>query len=78
MPAVRGADSKKKTRRRRRDIDQVHADVHDPAHLSAYKDTKAVEDLPGLGRHYCVECSRWFEAEHNLLAHKKGKDHKRR
>jgi bud site selection protein 20 len=31
-----------------------------------------------MGQHYCVECAKWFETEHNLVAHRKGKNHKRR
>jgi hypothetical protein len=61
-----------------RDYDQVRADIKSPKHLSQYKATKAAEDLPGLGQFYCVECAKWFEGEHNLLTHRKGKNHKRR
>lgn len=61
-----------------RDYDQVRADIDSPKHLAQYKATKDAEDLPGLGRHYCVECSKWFESEYNLKAHTKGKNHKRR
>ncbi|KAL2809906.1 hypothetical protein BJX63DRAFT_339480 [Aspergillus granulosus] len=61
-----------------RDYDQVRADVENPKHLSQYKATKDPEDLPGLGRHYCVECAKWFESDYNLVAHRKGKNHKRR
>ena len=49
-----------------------------PAHLDRYKATKASEDLPGLGKHYCVACSRWLENQHALDCHKRGKPHKRR
>ena len=38
----------------------------------------AAEDLPALGRHYCVECARWFETDSTLQAHLRGKPHKRR
>lgn len=62
----------------RRGYDQVRADIESPKHLSQYKATKDTEDLPGLGKHYCVECSKWFESEYNLVAHAKGKNHKRR
>lgn len=62
----------------RRDLDQVHADVGSAKHLKQYKATKADEDLPGLGRYYCIECAKWFESDYNLLGHKKGKNHKRR
>lgn len=78
MPAIRGQDSKKKTRRHTRDLDQIHADLHKEKHLDQYKGTKAAEDLPGLGQWYCVECAKWFESEYNLAAHTKGKPHKRR
>ena len=78
MPAIRGSDSKKKTRRRTRDIDQVHADLHEERHLQRYKETKVPEDLPGLGEHYCTECAKWFESEANLTKHNKGKPHKKR
>ncbi|KAF1987624.1 zinc finger-containing protein [Aulographum hederae CBS 113979] len=78
MPAIRGADSKKKTRRHTRDLDEIHADLHNERHLAQYKDTKAVEDLPGLGQWYCIECAKWYESETNYTAHLKGKPHKRR
>lgn len=61
-----------------RDIDQIKADLLSPKHLKAYKDTKAPEDLPGLGRWYCVECAKWFETEFSLTVHRRGKPHKRR
>lgn len=78
MPAIRGANSKKKTRRYTRDLDQIHADVASKRHLQQYKDTKALEDLPGFGEWYCVECAKWFESESNFVKHAKGKPHKRR
>ena len=61
-----------------RDYDQVKADLASAKHLSQYKATKAAEDLPGLGRYYCTECAKWFEGEHNLNEHRRGKNHKRR
>jgi bud site selection protein 20 len=78
MPAIRGQDSKKKTRRHTRDLDQVHADLRDEKHLAEYKDAKPIEDLPGLGKFYCKECARFFESENNFEAHQKNKVHKRR
>ncbi|EAT80645.1 hypothetical protein HBI56_203900 [Parastagonospora nodorum] len=78
MPAIRGQDSKKKTRRHTRDLDQIHADLRDEKHLAEFKDAKPVEDLPGLGQHYCKECAKFFESETNFVAHQKGKVHKRR
>lgn len=61
-----------------RDLDQVKADIASSKHLAQYQSTKAAEDLPGLGQWYCIECAKWFEGEHNLVAHRKGKNHKRR
>lgn len=59
------------------DIDQIARDVLSPRHLELFKQTKANEDLPGLGRHYCVECAKWFDTEFTLVSHRKGKPHKR-
>lgn len=78
MPAIRGQDSKKKTRRHTRDLDQIHADLRDEKHLAEFKDAKPIEDLPGLGQHYCKECAKFFESETNFVQHQKGKVHKRR
>ncbi|KAK5172927.1 uncharacterized protein LTR77_003049 [Saxophila tyrrhenica] len=78
MPAIRGANSKKKTRRSTRGLDQVHADVASKKHLQQHLDTHAPEDLPGFGQHYCVECAKFFESQTNLDKHTKGKPHKRR
>lgn len=78
MPAIRGEKSKSKTRRKTRDLDQIHADIHQEKHLAQYKQTKAAEDLPGLGEWYCTECAKWYESEKNFGAHLKGKPHKRR
>lgn len=61
-----------------RDVDQIKADMLSPRHLRRWKDTKASEDLPGMGQHYCIECAKWFETEVSLVGHQKGKPHKRR
>ncbi|KAI2471146.1 hypothetical protein F4781DRAFT_388180 [Annulohypoxylon bovei var. microspora] len=67
-----------KTRRKTRDLDQIKADLQSPKHLAQFKDSKASEDLPDLGKWYCIECAKWFESEVNLVVHRKGKPHKRR
>ena len=61
-----------------RGLDQVKKDLADPKHLTRYTSTKEAEDLPGLGEFYCIECAKWFEGNHNLASHRKGKNHKRR
>ncbi|EZF37011.1 hypothetical protein H102_08498 [Trichophyton rubrum CBS 100081] len=73
-----GSIRRSKTKRRARDYDQVVADLRSRKHLTQYHSTKDVEDLPGLGKHYCIECAKWFESEYNLVAHRKRKNHKRR
>ena len=78
MPAIRGHNSKKKTRRLRRATDQIHADLNVAGHLDKYKREKADEDLPGLGKYYCTECAKWFDQEGNLTSHLKSKVHKKR
>lgn len=78
MPAIRGVDSKKKTRRHTRDFDQIHADLHNKRHLEQFHETKEREDLPAFGDFYCIECAKWYESENNFTAHKKSKPHKRR
>ncbi|KAH9904568.1 hypothetical protein F4778DRAFT_67666 [Xylariomycetidae sp. FL2044] len=67
-----------KTRRKTRDIDQIKADLVSPKHLAQFKESKASEDLPGLGKWYCTECAKWFESEVSLVIHRRGKPHKRR
>ncbi|KAI1847699.1 hypothetical protein JX265_009128 [Neoarthrinium moseri] len=67
-----------KTRRHTRDLDQIKADLLSPKHLSQWKETKATEDLPGLGKWYCTECAKWFDTESSMVLHQKGKPHKRR
>jgi len=73
-----GSIRRSKTKRRTRDLDQIHADLHSTKHLTQFKNSKVVEDLPGLGQFYCVECSKFFESDHNLTEHCRGKNHKRR
>ncbi|KAI9684005.1 MAG: Bud site selection protein 20 [Bathelium mastoideum] len=77
MPAIRGSKSKSKTRRRTRDLDQLHADAQDEKHLTQFTETKSAEDLPALGEWYCKSCARWFDSDKNFEAHQQGKKHKK-
>ena len=64
-----------KTKKRTRDIDQVHEDLKNPERFSNLpKD----EDLPGEGQNYCVSCARYFQTSGALAAHLETKVHKRR
>ena len=59
-------------------LDQIHADLLSPKHLAQRVQAKPAEELPGLGRFYCIECAKWFESEHSLVHHRRGRPHKRR
>ncbi|KAI5817493.1 hypothetical protein BZA77DRAFT_34666 [Pyronema omphalodes] len=75
-----GAIRSRKTRQLRdsRAIDQVHGDLRNPKQLAQYKALIPDEDRPANGIYHCVECAKFFEQEHNLREHKRGKNHKRR
>ncbi|MCJ1310967.1 Bud site selection protein 20 [Agyrium rufum] len=73
-----GSIKRTKLKRRTRDLDLIHADLRSAKHLAQHKASKPVEDLPGLGDFYCVECGKYFEGEHSLVQHRRGKNHKRR
>ncbi|KAJ6788909.1 hypothetical protein PWT90_00120 [Aphanocladium album] len=60
------------------DIDQIKADLVSAKHLGGFKDVRPTEDLPDLGRNYCIECAKWFDTNGALTAHTRGKPHKRR
>ena len=78
MPAIRGVDSKKKTRRHTRDFDQSHEDLHNKRHLEQFHETQVPEELPAFGDFYCVPCAKFYESDANYKAHLKAKPHKRR
>ncbi|KAL7273639.1 hypothetical protein RUND412_003481 [Rhizina undulata] len=73
-----GAIRRSKTKRRTRDLDQVHGDLRSPRQLELLKELVPDEDRPGLGQYHCVECAKYFESEWNLVQHRRGKNHKRR
>lgn len=78
MPAIRGANSKKKTRRHTRDLDEIAEDLKSRHHLEHHLSQKPPEDLPALGLYYCIPCAKHFESETNYAKHEKAKPHKRR
>ncbi|EMR08319.1 hypothetical protein PNEG_03160 [Pneumocystis murina B123] len=67
-----------RTRRYQRDIDQIHKDIMIPESRKTLLFKKIDPDLPGLGQHYCIECSRYFETNNTLVKHRTGKLHKKR
>lgn len=78
MPAIRGADSKKKTRRGTRGLDQIWEDQRSRRHLEQHLEQYTEEELPALGLYYCIPCAKHFESDDNYAKHQKGKPHKRR
>ncbi|EIW72703.1 hypothetical protein TREMEDRAFT_19744, partial [Tremella mesenterica DSM 1558] len=66
-----------RTRARVKDLDQIQDDLR-PENRTKLETQPLDEDKPGLGQHYCVECSRYCETEIALKAHLKSKVHKRR
>ena len=71
-------DQKKKyrTKRRTKDIDQIHADL-EPENSEKLL-SKNDPDLPGSGQHYCLQCARHFVDKISLTDHMKSKNHKKR
>jgi len=71
-------DFKKKfrTRKRTKDIDEVHEDVEKKSDALLHQ--KVDSDLPGQGQFYCLFCARYFMDEKTLTSHKKTKNHKKR
>ncbi|KAG4305653.1 hypothetical protein PORY_001209 [Pneumocystis oryctolagi] len=67
-----------KTKRYQRGIDQIHRDISTPELKEALLSQKIDIDLPGLGKYYCIECSRYFESNDALVKHRIGKIHKKR
>lgn len=67
-----------KTKRYKRDIDQIYEDIATSESRDALLSQKIDPDLPGLGQHYCIECSRYFETDNALVNHRRGKFHKKR
>ncbi|GBF99890.1 hypothetical protein Rsub_12686 [Raphidocelis subcapitata] len=70
-----------------RHIDQVWEDVRKPPQLvhsnkAGPQGTTSVaehdEEVPGLGQHYCIPCSRYFSNAGALATHEKTKPHRRR
>jgi bud site selection protein 20 len=67
----------RRTRNKTKDIDQIIEDLK-PENLVKLEVQPIDEDLPGLGQHYCIFCSRYFIDRHSLDAHVKSKEHKKR
>ncbi|KAF8563152.1 hypothetical protein P879_10915 [Paragonimus westermani] len=68
-----------KTKKHRRNIDQIYEDVKDEnIERRIAEATQRDEDLPGLGQYFCVSCSKHFINQTTLDVHRTSKPHKRR
>jgi bud site selection protein 20 len=59
------------------DLDQILVDLK-PENASKLENQPVDIDLPGLGQHYCVPCSKYFVDQQSLTDHRKMKPHKKR
>ncbi|XP_019403555.1 PREDICTED: zinc finger protein 593 [Crocodylus porosus] len=66
-----------KTKRRRKDLDQIHADLR-PEQATRLLHQEPDPDLPGSARFYCLHCARYFVDLSSLTEHCRSKVHKRR
>lgn len=78
MKMARPGMRKTKTKRYRRDADQIlHDDLSSAARIEQLKNQKFDEYKPGLGQHYCIPCAKYYESSEALKSHQKSKVHKR-
>ncbi|KAJ8098215.1 hypothetical protein POJ06DRAFT_147143 [Lipomyces tetrasporus] len=73
-----GSIRRSKTKRRTRDLDQVHQDLSSEASVQKLSNQPLDESKPGLGQYYCIECAKYFETDFAKTVHRRGKNHKRR
>ncbi|XP_018422511.1 PREDICTED: zinc finger protein 593 [Nanorana parkeri] len=66
-----------KTKRRVKDIDQIHVDML-PENSGRLLKQEIDYDVPGNAQHYCLHCARYFVDLKTLKEHFKTKVHKRR
>ncbi|XP_003227414.1 zinc finger protein 593 [Anolis carolinensis] len=66
-----------KTKRRRRDLDQIHGDMH-PEKAAKLLRQEPDPDLPGSAQHYCLHCARYFVDLKSMKDHFRSKVHKKR
>ena len=69
-----------RTRRRKRDLDQIHKDLAalPAAHPATVQESPIDEEMTGGGRFPCVHCARHFIDKHALEKHLVSKLHKKR
>ena len=67
-----------KTKRYKRDIDQVILEDLLPVNTEKLENQPLDEYKPGLGQFYCVGCARYFISQHGMDTHLRTKEHKKR
>ncbi|KAK7142375.1 hypothetical protein R3I94_011906 [Phoxinus phoxinus] len=66
-----------KTKRRTKDIDQIHADMI-PGNAAKLLKQDVDYDVTGSAQHYCLHCARYFVDLKTMKEHFKTKIHKKR
>uniref|UniRef100_U3FAG4 Zinc finger protein 593 n=1 Tax=Micrurus fulvius TaxID=8637 RepID=U3FAG4_MICFL len=66
-----------KTKRRRRDLDQIHHDML-PENAMKLLRQELDPNLPGNAQHYCLHCARYFIDLKSMKDHFRSKVHKKR
>ena len=67
-----------KTKRYRRDIDQVVLGDLQPANAEKLENQEIDEEQAGLAQFYCLHCCRYFICDDAMRRHFKTKEHKKR
>ena len=67
-----------KTKRYRRDIDQVVLDDCQPEKAEKLENQDIDEEKPGMAQHYCLHCARYFISDVAIRKHFTTKEHKKR
>ena len=62
----------------KKDIDQIVLEDMLPEKTEQLLNQPINEELPGLGQHYCVHCSRYFISTAAIKEHFRTKEHKKR
>ncbi|XP_032058170.1 zinc finger protein 593 [Aythya fuligula] len=74
---ARSEGRRAKTKRRRRDLDEIHADLR-PGRAERLLRQEPDPDLPGCAQFYCLHCARYFVDLTSMKEHFRSKVHKKR
>ncbi|KAF2070610.1 hypothetical protein CYY_008067 [Polysphondylium violaceum] len=65
------------TKNRAKDIDQIYNEIQ-PENIEKYTKIEIDPELPGMGQHFCIHCSKHYITDEALNTHFQTKTHKRR